>query len=216
MSDAQRDRIDDRVVFVGETLGPLFLHDPLQDADVIGAVYEAFAVIDARAAAAEWPFAEEAVAFAALELMHEGLANGIDDDMVWEYRRLFVGPGKKPAPPWGSVYTDRECVMFGESTLALRQWMRKQGIDQLGGGSEPEDHIGTMLLLMSWIADHRPEVLEEYLCDHLLTWAGHFLKELQKASVHPFYQGLALLTRGSLEGLQKALGLQIAYPHFYR
>ena len=36
---------------------------------------------------------------------------------MWEYRRLFVGPGHLPAPPWGSVYTDRECVIFGEATL---------------------------------------------------------------------------------------------------
>ena len=67
-----------------------------------------------------------------------------------EYRRLFVGPAPKPAPPWGSVYTDRECVVFGESTLALRAWMRAQGIARLVDDKTPEDHIGLMLVLMAW------------------------------------------------------------------
>ena len=57
--------------------------------------------------------------------MREGLVAGADnEELVWEYRRLFVGPGHLPAPPWGSVYTDHECVIFGEATLALRAWMR--------------------------------------------------------------------------------------------
>jgi TorA maturation chaperone TorD len=138
------------------------------------------------------------------------------DDIIWEYRRLFVGPNKMPAPPWGSVYTDREQVIFGAATLDLRQWMREQGIERLGDEKTPEDQIGLMLVLMAWIAQNKPQVLEDYLQHHLLTWSSHFLDELIEAVQQSFYEGLARLTKATLEGLQSDLHLSVEYPRYYR
>ena len=203
------------IAFVGETLGPFFLQDP--KTGEAGAAFQALAALDVDAAAAEWPFAGEAEARACLALMKEGLAHGIeDDDLVWEYRRLFVGPAPKPAPPWGSVYTDRECVVFGESTLALRAWMRAQGIARLVDDKTPEDHIGLMLVLMAWIARNQPADLDDYLRLLLLPWSSHFLDELAEAAKQPFYEGLARLAKASLEGIQSERALDVAYPRFYR
>lgn len=203
------------IAFVGETLGPLFLQDP--KTGEAGAAFQALAALDVDAAAAEWPFAGEAEARACLALMKEGLAPGVeDDDLVWEYRRLFVGPAPKPAPPWGSVYTDRECVVFGESTLALRAWMRAQGIERLVDDKTPEDHIGLMLVLMAWIARNQPADLDDYLRLHLLPWSSHFLDELAEAAKQPFYEGLARLAKASLEGIRSERALDVAYPRFYR
>ena len=203
------------IAFVGETLGPFFLQDP--KTGEAGAAFQALAALDVDAAAAEWPFAGEAEARACLALMKEGLAHGMeDDDRVWEYRRLFVGPAPKPAPPWGSVYTDRECVVFGESTLALRAWMRAQGIARLVDDKTPEDHIGLMLVLMAWIARNQPADLDDYLRLHLLPWSPHFLDELAEAAKQPFYEGLARLAKASLEGIQSERALDVAYPRFYR
>ena len=203
------------VVFVGETLAPFFLDDPVKgDA---GSSFAAMAALDPAAAAAEWPFADGDEAHAALRLMVDGLAAGAEDEaLVWEYRRLFVGPAPKPAPPWGSVYTDRECVVFGASTLELRRWMRERGIARQTDDKDPEDHIGLMLALMAWLARERPADLDEYLRKHLLTWSSHFLDELAEAAAHPFYEGLARLTKASLEGIQQARGLDVTYPRFYR
>lgn len=202
------------VAFLGETLGPLFLYDPASDQ--AAPVYEALAALDCEEAAVEWPFTEPAQVVAALGQMSEALASGEDDDLVWEYRRLFAGPGQKAAPPWGSVYTDRECVVFGEATLALRQWMRDCGIARPGDGSEPEDHIGLMLRLMAWLAQERPELLDAYLSEHLLTWVPHFLGVVSAEARHPFFQGLATLSAASLAGMQEALGLTVEVPRFYR
>ena len=130
------------VSFVGETLAPFFLQDPRTG--TAGAAFQAVAQLRAQEAADAWPFADGAEARHALSLMVNGLADGIDaDDLVWEYRRLFVGPAPKPAPPWGSVYTDRECVVFGEGTLELRAWMRSHGIARQADDKTPEDHMGS-------------------------------------------------------------------------
>lgn len=203
------------VAFIGEALAPFFLNDPVKGE--AGEAFTAMAALDPEAAAAEWPFAEAGEARECLDLMVRGLAAGADDDaLVWEYRRLFVGPAPKPAPPWGSVYTDRECVVFGASTLELRAWMRAHGIARTVDEKTPEDHIGLMLALMAWIAREQPADLAEYLRLHLLTWAPHFLEQLAEAAGHPFYEGLARLTASSLEGIREALALEVAYPRFYR
>lgn len=216
--EIQDDEARAGLILIGSTLGPFYLHDPQVEGDRIAPGLEAIRSLDVAAAADEWPFVAADVARVALEKMKAGLADGIDtDELIWEYRRLFVGPAAKPAPPWGSVYTDKDMVVFGGSTMALREWMRKQGIALTKGESdEPEDHIGTMLELLAWLAQERPELVEQYLTDHLLTWSSHFLEQLETAADHPFYEGLAKLTRASLEGMQDAFSLTVEYPRFYR
>ncbi|MDU4228810.1 MAG: molecular chaperone TorD family protein, partial [Klebsiella grimontii] len=45
-----------------------------------------------------------------------------DEPLAEAWQRLFIGPWALPAPPWGSVWLDKESVLFGDSTLALREW----------------------------------------------------------------------------------------------
>lgn len=205
------------VRFVGSTLSQFFLNDPSSGA--IDAGIEAMAALDADAAAAEWPFVEEAEARRCLTLMHEGALQRETDGgeaLKWEYRRLFVGPQSLPVPPWGSVYTDRDCVVFGESTVALRAWMRSHGIERLNDERDPEDHIGLVLAMAAWLAGEKPELVGEFLRLHVLPWSGHMLAQLEKAADHPFYKGLAAITRASLDGMEEAFELEVVEPRFYR
>ncbi len=202
------------IAFVGNTLAPFFLQDPTKGN--AGALFESFAELDICEAAAEWPFVSHEESRQCLSLMSEALHQGITEEIVWEYRRLFIGPGIKPAPPWGSVYTDRDGVVFGLSTLELRAWMRSCGLSRIEDDSKPEDHIGLMLALMAYLAQERPCFLVEFLQEHLLTWSGHFLNKLSAAANNPFYEGLARLTNASLEGIRRECALEVVYPRFYR
>ena len=102
------------------------------------------------------------------------------------YRRLFVGPGHLVAPPWGSVYTDRDCVTFGMATLDLRAWMRVHGISMEVGERVPEDHIGLLLGQMGMLCQQAPELLDEFLRLHVLTWSHHYLLQLAAAAEGPW------------------------------
>ena len=206
------------IAFVGRSLGPFFRLDPQRDMDAILPSYTAVLQMNAQEAAAEWPFVEPRAAFQAICLMQEGLEDDFDErGIIHEYRRLFVGPGHKAAAPWGSVYTDKDGVMFGASWVALRAWMRENGVS-VGArdANEPEDHIGLMLELMAWLADERPGLLPEFLSLHLLPWAGHFLEGMRDVSQHAFFEGLATLAKASLDGIQDALELEVKIPRFYR
>lgn len=119
-----------------------------------------------------------------------------------DFHHLFVGPLQMDVPPWGSVYLDSERVVFGDSCIALTRWMNKNGIALHEGESrEPVDHIGRMLILLGWICENEPSLVDEYLQVHLLTWAPQYFVGLEKASQNPFYKGVARLARCTLRDI---------------
>ncbi|WP_368658211.1 molecular chaperone TorD family protein [Budvicia aquatica] len=48
------------------------------------------------------------------------------ESLVYDYSILFEGQGVMPAPPWSSVYLERENLLMGESTLAYRDFLASQ------------------------------------------------------------------------------------------
>jgi TorA maturation chaperone TorD len=203
----------DGLTFVGQTLAPLFLEDPL--ADGAGVVLDAFASLEVTEAANEWPFVLPSEIEPSLEKMRKG-ASGDRAEASEAYRRLFIGPGRKEASPWGSVYTDRDGVMFGSAEIALHDWLSANGVSVSGGHALPDDHIGTMLQLMAWLAVQRPELVRTFLETHFLTWASHYLELLRSVSRHPLYEGLAEVTDATLSGVSSSLQLNVQPARFYR
>ena len=120
------------------------------------------------------------------------------------------------APPWGSVYTDKECVVFGLTTLDLMAWMRANEIHYSKSDKVPMDHIGLMLNMMSLLANDKPEILEDFLQNHLLTWSSHFFDYMQANTENEFYCALAKISKASLEGIQETLNIEVTYPKFYK
>ena len=134
-----------------------------------------------------------------------------DEPLPVAWQRLFVGPYALPAAPWGSVWLDREKVLFGDSTLALRQWLRDNRIAFQVGQNEPEDHIGLLLLLAAWLMEHPQQARwQELLAWHLLPWSGHFLQTFIENAGHPFYCALGQLAQDTLAAWQTRLTLPVA------
>jgi hypothetical protein len=78
-------------------------------------------------------------------------------------------------------------VLFGDSTLALREWMRANGIGHATQGQEPEDHFGTLLLLAAWLCESaQEEAFSQLLAWHLLPWSGRFLEVFIAGPNTPF------------------------------
>ncbi|MFA9488597.1 MULTISPECIES: Tat proofreading chaperone DmsD [unclassified Mannheimia] len=138
-----------------------------------------------------------------------------DEQLEADYQALFIGPNALPAPPWGSVYLDKESVVFGESLLTLRKFLQSNGIQFSLNQNEPEDHIGLMLMLTAYLAEENPELLKPFLAEHFLTWAYRFF-ELFNAENVPFYQGLGRLAEALLNDLQKSLQIQPLALQLYR
>lgn len=180
-------------------LGTILLDKP--SSSTVMPLLEGLASMDLPA---EWPYGDEAT----LEEIRQQLVRALQAapaDLDRDYHRLLVGPGKLAAPPWGSVYLDSESVLFGDSCVALQRWMRNQGIQLHEGESrEPVDHIGRMLVLLSWLSDNQPEQIGPFMEEHLMTWAPRYFTQLEPAATGTLYEPLGRLTSLTLEAVALA------------
>ncbi len=120
------------------------------------------------------------------------LQNEQEDALVAEFSRLFEGVGDMPAPPWGSVYLDKDRVVFGASTVEYRKFLELNQIELDTGLREPEDQFGLMLFAHAYLLEkNNIDSACELLTSHLLTWSPVYLEKLNTASELSFYKKLS-------------------------
>ncbi len=197
----------DDFAVTARVLGALFYYSP--ESHETAPLVQALLTDDWQA---QWPLDAEALApVAAMFKTHS------EESLPQAWQRLFIGPYALPSPPWGSVSLDRESVLFGDSTLALRQWMRENGIQFEMQQNEPEDHFGSLLLLAAWLAENdRHHECEQLLAWHLFPWSSRFLDVFIDHAGHPFYQALGQLARLTLAQWQAQLIIPVAVKPLFR
>ena len=84
------------------------------------------------------------------------------------------------------------------------------------GEADPDDHFGVLLAMLPMLVSQKPELVKEFLQEHVLTWSSHFLDAILRETTQPFFIGLARLTKASLERAQDALSIKVTYPAFCR
>jgi TorA maturation chaperone TorD len=157
-------------------------------------VYQGFALLQ------EW----------AAEMLNDergGVYAALRDD----YTRLFIGPDKVLAPPWGSVYFSKDRLIFQEQTLQVRNWYRRFGLVSDKLHQEPDDHIGLEMIFLSNLARLSLLAIEaedetqlmyllseqwEFLQEQPLNWVNPWCADVVQFSRGNFYRGLALVVKG--------------------
>lgn len=162
-------------------------------------------------------------------LMHQELVahmadlEGYRQKLEEDYYRLFVGPGHLEAPPWESVYRSPDRLLFGEETLAVREFYRSFGLVTKNLYREPDDHLGLELEFMAWLCAETIKNLAEggegtrylqgqrrFLQEHLLQWVPDFCRDVTGHAKTDFFRGLGQFTRGFIqqdaEELERVLG----------
>ncbi|WP_117233199.1 TorD/DmsD family molecular chaperone [Vibrio maerlii] len=115
-----------------------------------------------------------------------------DEQLEQDFSILFEGIGDMPVPPWGSVYLDRERVLFGSSAVEYRHFLQRNGVELDTGLREPEDQFGLMLLAFAYLMEQgKNEQATELLEQHLFPWAPVYLNQLINKSPNLFYKNLA-------------------------
>lgn len=124
------------------------------------------------------------------------------DALQLEHDYLFSGVGDMKAPPWGSVYLDKESVVFGESLVEYRQFLQQCHLSFDKNSNEPEDHIGLMLMTLGLLFEDEKYIQAiDLLENHLMTWFGFYIKRLMSATQSPAYTELAKSTQEILSTL---------------
>ncbi|MDD1822994.1 molecular chaperone TorD family protein [Photobacterium sp. ZSDE20] len=144
------------------------------------------------------------------------LQNEQEDALAAEFSRLFEGVGDMPAPPWGSVYLDKDRVVFGASTVEYRQFLELNQIELDTGLREPEDQFGLMLFAHAYLLENNNiNSASELLECHLLPWSSVYLDKLNTASDLSFYKKLSSDVINWLNQLTSEYNLNVANKKLY-
>jgi TorA maturation chaperone TorD len=137
-----------------------------------------------------------------------------------DFNRLFIGPGPLLAPPWESVHRSRERLLFGEHTLAVRDFYHSFGLKAAKQEQEPEDHIALELEFAGWLCQQAanaesPEQAgvfidghREFLVRHMFEWVPAFCGAVSRSSETAFYRKLAILTMLWLDYEKEAVHIE--------
>ncbi|ABV36017.1 cytoplasmic chaperone TorD family protein [Shewanella sediminis HAW-EB3] len=137
-------------------------------------------------------------------------------EVEMDYYRLFVGPGPVLAYPWGSVYTERENLVCGESTWAFQKFCRAHGVDLQPEQTGPTDHFGLMLAILAALLEQgNDQGINELLQQHLMPWAPRMLELVCQHAATDHYRGFAKLTAQLLDCLVNERALLISQKVLY-
>jgi TorA maturation chaperone TorD len=159
---------------------------------------------------------EIASALGCLQRWAEAARDGLSDDafsaVADDYTRLFVGPGRLPAAPWESVYTNKDRAVFQMETVSVKNWYNRFDLALASDYNEPADHVG---LEFGFLADISARTLAAaeirdgedvkrlidaqrgFISQHVLRWVPRWANDVIENARTDLYIGLAWLARGT-------------------
>ena len=149
--------------------------------------------------------------------LHSDIAQSIPETnaletLIIDYSKLFVGPYKLLAPPYGSVYLENAPRVMGDSTLDVTKRYQEGGLQV--HLKEAPDHVAIELEFMyflifkeveamrnsdSGIAASYLEKQKAFLGNHLGIWVSEFADNVEANAQTQFYKNLARLTKSFVE-----------------
>ncbi|MEW6673512.1 MAG: molecular chaperone TorD family protein [Thermodesulfobacteriota bacterium] len=127
-----------------------------------------------------------------------------------EFAKLFVGPYKLLAPPYGSVYLEGGRKVMGNSTMNVKEHYRNAGLDIADNFMDAPDHIAVELEFMHFLVFKEVDSIQKkdpekaierlynqklFLETHLGAWVPDFCGEVERQAKDDFYHHLAVATR---------------------
>jgi len=131
------------------------------------------------------------------------------ESLLVDYTRLFLGPSKAIASPYGSVWMSGENALMQDSTMAVLALYHEGGFEVDDDFRELPDHIAAeleflYLLIYRENQAHRasePEspasvagLRKRFLNEHLGSWIAPFTAAVKAGARSDFYRELAELT----------------------
>ncbi len=134
-----------------------------------------------------------------------------------DFSRLFLGPFKPLALPYGSVYLDNRAGLMGDSTVKVNKFYQGEGLE--ASLREVPDHIAMELEFMyylvvkeacarhrgnnEWVDYRRKQFF--FLSAYLGSWVPEFAACVKKNARTEFYRVLARVTQLFIEDDLEAL-----------
>ena len=126
-------------------------------------------------------------------------AEELTDNARSDFMRLFIGPGKVLAPPWGSVYMSVDKLIFTEETLNVRRYYERNGRIVKEKHHEPDDHIGLELeFIADLLENNQTDTVRDFVGKYVIPWVSKWNDDIQKHARTDYYRGLANMAVGGV------------------
>lgn len=150
------------------------------------------------------------------------------DALRVDYSKLFIGPFKLLAPPYGSVYLDGQRQVMGASTIDVQKRYQEAGLELAKNFREAPDHIAAELEFMYFLIYKDIEAFKDndmqtvqhflkfqgaFLQDHLGAWIAAFAFNVEENGETEFYKNLAKITKLFVQKDMAKL-LSVTIPEF--
>lgn len=138
--------------------------------------------------------------------MENAILNCSNEELSVEYAKLFVGPYELKAPPYGSIYLDKERKVMGDSTMEVMQIYNDAGLSIDSEFHELPDHVAVELEFMYYLIYRETEAIERceiekssdyvktqdlFLDKFMCRWIPPFCKKIKEGADNKFYNALA-------------------------
>ncbi len=139
----------------------------------------------------------------------EAFATEGPETLLVDYSRLFLGPGRALASPYGSVWLEGEAAVMQPSTIAVLDLYAEGGFEIADDFRELPDHVAAeleflyLLLFKAVQADRAgdrqalaamADLRRRFLSRYLKPWIGPFSAAIKAGAHSGFYRELAGIT----------------------
>lgn len=137
------------------------------------------------------------------ELENHCLLNEIEQQQLcFEFNRLFIGPTPPIAPPYESVYLSQDQLVMQEQTVKVRSLYQDENLMVISQGKNPDDFMATELEFAAYLlrnADKEAmqnkglnrlkyyELYTEFSQEHLRKWLPKFVERVHQKANHPVF-----------------------------
>lgn len=140
-----------------------------------------------------------------VEEMENAFIKYSEEELMVDHAKLFVGPNELLAPPYGSVYLDKERRVMGDSTMEAVKLYNEAGLSMDDNFRELPDHIAAELEFMYYLIYKETEAVESSdheKADYFMEAQGRFYQNFLSKWVKPFCDKI---TEGTDNKFYKAL-----------
>lgn len=132
------------------------------------------------------------------------------DELSEEFAALFIVPGG--IKPYESV--GLKGLLCQEPSFEVEEFYKRCGLEVKGESGLLPDHLGMELLFIGYLAGKEAEAWDnnddetaakwldyenDFFETHINRWVLDFLRDMERLSFHPFYEGLSQLTLRFIE-----------------
>ena len=113
----------------------------------------------------EWPIAENQEAITeGLRILRLFFASSSSFDLPslqQDYLNLFIGLEKVLAPPYASVYSSEDRLLFEQPVVNVKRFYKKMDVHIGPPFSEPDDHVGFELYCLSFLCSNASQAAKK-------------------------------------------------------